>query len=424
MFRRTYLPLEGRVPPAIQTANVVLELAPDIARRPLDADRLIRTARRNTGLSDFGPGDVREPLARLVESVETEAKLHPLGRVITRTRMLGVLENRLRCEYWIGKHPEILDKEIRSPIVITGLQRTGTTLLQRLLGADPDHRALRSWEGLHPAPLPGEVNGRDGTILPHAGKRIRSARRAARSLRLLAPSFYMIHPVEHLGPEEEVLLLDHSLISTVPEALLYVPSFSKWVESCDQSIAYGRLERILKLLQWRRPDRRWVLKSPHHLEWPEYLFAQFPGARVIMTHRDPGVATNSFFSMVWHSNRIFSRHTTASDLAQHWLRKTRRMIKKTMDYRKEHGSDRFIDLSYYDLTSDPPAALETLYARLGLRFSDDRRRRVRRVLAHHRKNRYGVHHYSRAAFALDPTVWRQAFAEYRAAFDIPHERRG
>src|SRR5690606_36805982 len=190
------------------------------------------------GLHDFGDGAFLEPLSRLLDSIHGEARLHPVGRLITKGRIVAALRTRLRAEALIARHPEILSMPIEAPIVIAGLQRTGTTMLHRLLAQDPGLRALASWEALEPV---AALDARNPD-----GARVRNARIAEQGLRYMAPEFFAIHPTEALAPEEEVMLLDLSFLSTVPEATLHVPSFARWLEEQDQRPAYEYLRRMLQ----------------------------------------------------------------------------------------------------------------------------------------------------------------------------------
>ena len=435
--RSTSLPESGRSPAGIKAANALLSLRAGRIAESLTAPRLLDDARRRTGLDDFGEGDISTPLEMLIDSIHTEANLHPLGYLITRARILGVLANRLISQYWFSRHPQILEQEVDPPIVITGLQRTGTTLLQRMFAADPAIRSVASWEALNPAPPLPRRRDRRSTTENHDGRRsmatlgddprVRFARRSQRALRLLAPEFFIIHPVEHDGAEEEILLLDSSLISTVPEALMYVPSFSRWVEQQDQSPAYRRLVMMMKLLQWQERRSNWILKSPHHLEWPDYLSSHLPHARVVMMHRDPVVATSSFFSMVWHGNRLLSDSTSPEPLARHWFRKTRRMIDRFLAFRDGSRSDGHdslpvVDVSYYELVSDPIGTTRRIYDRFDLPFATDSETRLRGFLRHHRRDQYGVHRYHLESFGISRRESEEAFGAYRERFRIPEER--
>ncbi len=226
-----------------------------LSGRRFTVEGLIAAARKQTGLLRFDDEAFREPLGRLLEAIEGEAELTPLGRLITHRRIVGVLANRLRAQALYERHPEILDEQIVAPLFIVGLQRTGTTMLHRLIAADPGMRALASWEALNPAPLPRRPWHRHDP-------RIAAGRLAERGLRYLAPDFFAIHPVEATQPEEEVMLLDYSFLSTVAEATLHVPSFSSWLQEQDQTPAYECLKKLLKLLQWQNRKQRWILRDP------------------------------------------------------------------------------------------------------------------------------------------------------------------
>lgn len=375
--------------------------------RPLDAGELIATAHRRTKLSDFGPPPVREPLTRLVESLEMEARLTPVGRAMTRTRLLSALGVRLRAQQLFDTRPEILDREVRPPLFITGLQRSGTTVLSRLLADDPAARSLASWEALDPVP---STPRRAQAELDRG--RLRSAKLAETALRYLAPDFFAVHPVQAQSPEEEIMLLDLTFLSTVAEASYHVPSFARWVAQQDQRPAYEYLEKMLKLLQWQRDAAFWVLKSPHHLEWLETVVEVFPGAKIVQTHRDPRATIPSFCSMVSHGRGIFSDEVDPREVADHWLTKIARMLRRASNARERIGPDRFMDVSYDDLLAAPVATLRRVYRHLDRRPPRDVDERVARWLGSNRQHRYGRHRYEAADFGLDESRLRAALGEH------------
>jgi len=408
-------------PPVVRAANLVGSALAALGARPdLSAESLLRSARRRTGLEDFGDPSFREPLEVLVDSVEREAGLTPVGRLITRERLVGALGNRLRAERLFREHPQILDQRLEPPVVITGLQRTGTTFLHRLLAADPGLRALASWEAINPAPFlrPG-ADGED--------PRIRQARRSERALAFLAPDFFAIHPVEAEAPEEDVLLLDYAFLSTVPEATLRVPTYARWLESRDQTPAYRYMVRLLKLLQWRRSGERWVLKSPHHLEYLDTLLAVFPDARIIQTHRDPVTTVASFCSMIAHGRGVFSDRVDPVEVGRDWLRKTARMISRGMEVRARArdggavaygacGGGTFFDVRYEDLLRRPMEVIEEVYGFLGRPLGGRTREAVERARRENVQHRYGSHRYRLADFGLSPGDVRRSYGAYCEAF--------
>jgi hypothetical protein len=380
----------------------------------LTAGNLISAARRKTGLDRFGDESFHEPLGKLLEAIEQEARLTPLGRAITRRRITGVLCNRLRAQALFERHPEILREPISAPIFIVGLQRTGTTMLHRLLAADPGLRSLSSWEALHPAPLPRRPwHRRD--------PRIGAALLAERSLAYLAPDFFAVHPVEALAPEEEVILLDHSFLSTLPEATLHVPSFAAWLENQDQTPAYTYMKKLLQLLEWQDRRERWILKTPHHLEWLDTLLTVFPDAKIIQTHRDPIKTLASFCSMVAHGCGVFTDDVDPHQVGAHWARKTRRMIERALATRERAGDGCFIDVSYYDLIADPMAQVSRIYERIGRPLSAETVRRMEATRTENPQNKYGTHRYRLADFGLDRGSVESGYAAYRARFGIRRE---
>lgn len=385
------------------------------ATAPLDASAMIAAARQATGLHDLGDPFFVEPLSVLVGSIEREARLHPLGRAIMRGRIVSMLENRLRVEALYREHPEIDALPLPRPIVIAGLQRTGTTVLHRLLAADPRARALLSWEALHPAPLPGE--GRRGSF-----RRRAESKAAELGLKALAPEFFAIHPVEANAPEEDVLLLDHVFTSQAPEATLHVPTYGAWLEGQDLEPSYRYLRRLLKLLSWQRGGDYWVLKTPNHMEYLRELLAVFPNAVIVHTHRDPQATTGSFCSMVAHGRGVFSNHVDAREVGRHWLRKVSRMIDRSLAVRDGGAAASFIDVSYYDLLTDPLAQVRRIHAHAGTSLSPEAEAAMLAVTARDTQHRYGRHVYRTRDFGLSPAGIEETFAAYRARFAIRREK--
>lgn len=379
--------------------------------RPIEIEKLIAASRRHSKLEDFGDESFRGPLSKLLSSINSEARLNAFGRFITNKRLTSLLSNRLRAEHYFKVHPEIAKQKLIPPIFITGLQRTGTTFLQRLLSADPDSRPLYSWEALNPAPY---LNTKHRKQDP----RIKEALTAEKGLRYLSPGFFSIHPVEHNAPEEDILLLDISFLSTVPEATLNVPTYATWLEQQDTTAAYHYMKKLLKLLQWQRTGNHWILKSPHHMEFMDDLFAVFPNAKIIQTHRDPYKTIPSFCSMIAYSRNIFSDHVDTKQVAKHWTRKTARMVQQAMNYRDQVGGDNFLDISYYDLIKDPLAVVKKIYEFTHIPLTDSALAAMKKLLAQNRRHKYGVHQYNMSDFGLNKKILDQHFGQYRERHDI------
>lgn len=380
----------------------------------LDVDRMIAAARRKSGLSDFGDEWFLEPLQVLVASINEEARLTPVGVRLLGARIVSALAVRLRAERLLREHPEIRDLDLGKVVVIAGLQRTATTTLHRLIAADPGVRALRSWEALNPVPLPGETPG-------DPRGRLREAKLAVRAIRFLAPDFLAVHPLAPDAPEEDVLLLDASFMSQSAEATMRVPRYASWLEEQDHQKAYEYLVTLLKILQWQRPGRCWVLKTPHHLEYLDVILAVFRDVSVVQTHRDPKKSIPSFCSMVAHATGLWSDRVDPQEIAAHWMRKTLRMIERSMNVRKTSSDGVFVDVLYRDLVADPIGALRTVYRSAGIDFTEAAENAARKIAARDVKDRHGRHVYAAASFGLDGRAIDEAFGFYRQAYGIPDE---
>ncbi len=384
------------------------------ARTSLDEASLLAAARRESGLRDFADESFREPLRELLSSLEEEAQLHPLGRLLLRQSLVRALVNRLRLEDLCRRHPEIGELPVREPVFVLGLQRTGTTLLHRLLTCEPSLRPLLSWEALNPAPFPGEAarGGRD--------PRMRLAEIAERGLRYLAPEFFAIHPVEAHAPEEDVLLLDLSFMSPTADATLSVPRYSAWIRDTDQRPSYRMFRRAIQLLLWQRPGR-WLGKTPHHLENLDVLLDVFPDAKIIQTHRDPVRVVASYASMMAHGRAVFSDRVDAHEVGEQLAGRAVRAVTRAMQVRERASGESFCDVAYPDLLADPLKEIRRIYDFLGLPLAPTIEASMQRWLAANPQNKRGVHRYRLEDFGLDRAQLERSFEPYRQRFGISPE---
>jgi hypothetical protein len=405
-------------PAAIAIANRVGRIL-GVGRRPISVDGVLAEARRKVGMRDFGDEAFLEPLEILIDSINREASLNPVGRMIIRGRIVGVLINKLVAQDTIKKHPEILGIPVEAPVVVAGLARTGTTMLHRMIAQDPAIRSLASWEAINPAPHtthePGE--GED--------PRYAQAAKAAKGLKYLSPGFFAIHPTEPDAPEEEVILLEQAFLTTTPEAMMNVPTYSKWLEEQDHVPAYQALKRMMQYLQWQRPgigkDVRWVLKTPHHQEYFDPLLEVFPDATIVHTHRDPLKTSASFFSMVTHLQMIFSDDVDPNRVASHWLGKIENMARRAMATRDRVNDQGFVDVSYYDLIKDPVPEVVRIYEAANIDLTPEARDAMEASRKVNKQHKYGRHKYSLADFGITKEDVESRIAPYRARFNVPYE---
>ncbi|MGH3264215.1 MAG: sulfotransferase family protein, partial [Trebonia sp.] len=252
---------------------------------------IMADAQHKEELADWGPGEFEAPLRVLLgDYARTDLNgLNAIGVHILRSGIVHSLRMRLRAQEWIRRHPEILDERVAAPIVVVGMMRSGTTLLQRLLAADPRFACAYGWEVVEVAPrLNHQFTGVDPRIAISQAREAKS--------RELAPELFAIHPMYATEAEEEIVFLADAFLSHVPESGAHLPHYRSWLDDQDFSPAYAYLHRMLQFLQWQKRQRfpepsapvwRWVLKSPAHLGYLNLLRAQFPDLHVVHMHRDP-----------------------------------------------------------------------------------------------------------------------------------------
>ncbi len=400
---------------ALNAAGAALERA-GVPLVQLDEDALIQTAIRQTGLTDFGDESFREPLRILLEAYDSEAKLNLAGRIAARGDTLQLLMNRLRLEADRACFPEIRKQQIRRPVFIVGLPRSGTTLLHGLLAQDPANRVPLGWEVMYPSPPPERANA-------YADPRIARAERQMQWLDRLAPDFKTIHPVNARQPQECIAITSHTFLSPRFHTTYWVPSYKAWLDRQDMRPAYAYHRRFLQHLQWRWPGERWVLKSPAHLFALEALFDTYPDAVVIQTHRDPAKVVGSVASLSAVLQGAFSDEIDLAAIGNEVSERWAAGLDHARRARTARGShdDRLFDVHYSELVRDPMGTVRRIYAHLGFDFTAEAAARMSRFVAENPQNKHGEHRYSLAQFGLDREEERQRYEVYRTHFGIERE---
>ncbi len=379
----------------------------------LDGQSLIAAACRRTGLNDFGDPGFEEPLRRLLRSIETEAHLTQIGRFAARADLVRMLVNRLQLQRDRHQHPEIAAQEIRRPLFITGLPRSGSTLLHGLLAQDPANRVPFNWETMYPSPPPERAG-------PDVDRRIDITERQIRWFQWWAPEFRKIHPVGARLPEECVVILSHSFLSYQFSSSYDVPSYQSWLDEQDLRPAYRFHRKFLQQLQWRCAGERWVLKAPPHLPGLHALFAVYPDARVIFTHRDPLEVVASVASLHVVLRRAFSNAVDPRRVGPQVTRMLAGDIERGLAAR-DNGcapAERFLDIAYSPLLADPIATVRCIYAYFDLALTPTVETRMRQFLAENAQDKYGRHEYSLMQFGLDADRERERYRDYRERFGL------
>jgi hypothetical protein len=381
-----------------------------------DPESLLKEARARARLDDFGGDEFREPLRRLLEGYEAEARFTTVGRLAARRDTVSLLVNRLRLVEDRKRHPAIAEETIRRPLFIVGLPRTGSTLLHHLLAQDSGSRVLQAWEVMFPSPPPERARY-------ETDPRIGQAARQLRWLDRMAPEFKTIHPLGARLALECIAVMSYSFLSSRFHTTYHVPSYQEWLEQQDLRPAYELHRRVLQHLQWRVPAERWILKAPSHLYGLNALFATYPDAVVVQTHREPLVVLASVASLTAVLQGAFTDRLDLGEIGHEVTRRWANGLERAMHLRQSGRvpSERFLDVHYHDLLADPIAVIRRIYARFDVPFSEDAEHRMRRHLADNPQGKNGQHRYSLATFGLDPRELTHRFKAYREHFGVRPE---
>lgn len=384
-------------------------------RRPLRAEALLQAACRQTGLSDWGSDDsFRDGLARLVQSLEEDCRLNSLGRALLRQACIHHLCTRLYLQEWLKKEPSILDEEIRLPVFVVGNPRTGTTLLHNLLCQDRRGRPLLFWEALDPVPPPNSVLGLDERRIDRARWYVYLTQR------YVAPQMQAIHPIDAEGPEECTYLLFNTFRNPAYILIGAVRGYLNWLRErgdSDRLPIYAEYRRQLQFLQWRRPGRYWILKSPLHIWGLDALLQTFPDARVVQTHRHMNKVIASVCSLQAVSRSMYTDHIDCRNAREEVWNYYLDFYEPMTKARAAHPG-RVYDLHYGDLVRDPVAAVQSIYEHFGMTLSDGMEERMRRWVAGNPADKHGVHRYDLAQFNLTESDIETMFGSYHEQYGI------
>ena len=384
----------------------------------LAQDELIEEAiRRADGAADFGPGPLAEPLALLLDSLEREAQLNIMGRMIARERVLSHLVNRL---LYIGdrkRYPAIAREKIVAPVFIIGMPRTGTTILHDILGQDPGNRVPMTWECMFPSPPPQRETFR-------TDPRIARCDAMFPDIDAMIPGFKAMHPMGALLSQECVTLFADALCSPLFHNQFRVPVYEDWVDCrADWFPVYELHEKQLQHMQWRCPGERWVLKTGSHLWGLEHLLRKYPDARIVFTHRDPVKSMTSYASLTALVRTMGSDAVDRHEIARDWTPRCLRAVNHALDVRDANTYPQAIlyDMYFHDFVGDQFAQVEKIYAALGLEMTGAGADAMRAFIDDNPPGKHGVHSYTPEQYGIDPAQVRRQFARYIERFDLQPE---
>ncbi len=372
------------------------------------AGDLHASATRITGLADFGADDYRDGLAVLLESYAREADLTPLGTKVARAFLRGALMARLLSEAAWARYPEHAGVSIERPIFVTGLPRTGTTALHRLLTADPGHQGLEMWLTEVPQPRPPRETWADNPAFQHI-------QAAYERHHISHPEFMAVHYMAADQVEECWQLLRQSMRSISYECLAHLPAYSSWLRGQDWTDAYRRHRRNLQLIGVGDRDRRWVLKNPSHLFALDALLRVYPDALVIQTHRAPRTAIASVCSLAAQATAGWSTSFRGEVIGRDQLELWACGLGRFTAVRARHDPAQFYDVDYDDFVADPVGTVASMYAYFGLALSGSAREAMQVLHEQSARTAQPAHHYALSDFGLTGHQVDERFAGYPRA---------
>jgi hypothetical protein len=400
----------------------VLPIA-EVAARPLRPDGLLDEARASLGLDRHAgvgaiDGDDRflEPLAVACTALEEEARLTVIGRWMTRRYLLRLLEVRFQLAAFLAEDPGVRDEEVRSPILVTGAPRTGTTILYGLLSCDPALRVPEGWELLRPVPPP------EPDRFPDPG-RLALADAELRMMPSVSSNLDAIHEYSGRMPKECLSAMSFELLTEELAVRYHVPSYVRYLQSADLLPAYEMHRLVLQVLQRRFGAVQWVLKSPAHLGALPTILSVYPDARIVVTHRDPLTVLPSVSSLVATLRLAHSDAVDMADIGRYHADLYGGYLDALVaadeqgvldPARTHHGR-------YADFVADPMGSVRATYDGVGLDLVPAAEAAMAAHLAERPKGARGEHRYSFDDLGLDREGERARFARYRTHFAVPEE---
>jgi hypothetical protein len=373
-----------------------------------DVDELIAESRKAAGLDDFGQGDFRPGLEQLARTYD--AAFNERGQKRNRRRLVDLLATRLRVSDAFNKHPEILERPVRKPMVLTGMPRSGTSALFNLLARDPATRPLLLWESMFPDPLegltPGQSDPRRDAIEAHFAKS-----------REENPEFTKMHYTAADNPEECVIVQALTFHGVQMGVEIMAEPYGSWYREQDLSGMYAYYKSLLQLLDWQRPGERWLLKAPAHMWGIEPLIEHFPDVSIVWSHRNPLLCTASICSMTW------TMMNPVTDISKHDLGPVvmdfyAESLERGLASRDQQDPDRFVDVTHDDFVDDSLGVVARIYDHFGMGVSQAAQRSFDEHVTANPKNKHGAHEYSLDEYGLDADEVRARFAPYIERFQI------
>ena len=368
----------------------------------LRLETLLKDAQQRTGLADFGPPYFLAGLEKLLESLGQDAHLRFYGRLVMRFMLTNYLSQRLMFVDAQKNKPELFSSLKQPPIIITGLHRSGTTFLHRLLALDPAIDGVPFWRLYRPFRPPG-----------HMDLRKIQAWTELSILKPIFPGIQFKHCIRPFAPEESCWMLGMTFHSMVFWIMSPVTSYLHWLWQQDLHEAYEEYALLLQALQSATPAQRLVVKAPDHMPHLDLLLDAVPGAHIVQLHRDPTTCVLSLSSLFYATHIALSDRLDLTQMAQANQAMTAEFLRANRSVRMNPDvNQKVLDINYEDLAHNPLKTLQGIYDHCGWVFSEDLAARTSQFLNCLKGRDPQAHRYSGVQFGLSEPDMRAFFQDY------------
>ena len=381
---------------------------------PIDAAEMLDAAAAALGglpRGDLGDPRWQERFEALAGTVDASS-MHTVGRLMTKQELLRSLRTRLLLTAAVDAAPGIVERPVAAPVIVTGPARSGTSILFELLALDPGLRAPTAAEALYPVAPPEAGNGSaaaDPLVLSQCEQEFWAD---------VQPEFQAVHELRSDLPVECVTLTQGSFCGF---HWSMIGSGQDWLP--DPAVNYAYERQFLQVLQHGAGPTQWVLKTPGHIMLLPLLYAEFGDAWVVQTHRDPAKTMPSTVSTTAMVQWLRTDDVDVDAMAEVILAVFAAGLNGTIDVRASGAvpADRFVDVHFSELMSDPVATLRAAYHRMGRDFTDGHAAAVLDYLAHKPKGKFGVHRYQPEDWGFTAEGLRSALAPYIDHYGVARE---
>ena len=377
------------------------------------SDQLHNVVAQEVGTTDFGGVDYLPGLQVLLQSMDYDPRFTAQGRRYAWGSVIGVLKGRALAVKSMAENPGFYAHAITSPVVITGIPRSGTTALHKLMAVDRRFQGLQTWLLDTPMPRPPVAEWANNPQFQRTVA-ILEARYAA------APNKRAAHNVVAEELDECCLVMRQGFVSNMWNCGWSAPSYDAWWQCQSEAESYRHYYRCMQLIGSNEPTKRWLLKNPGHIDNLDLLFAIFPDAKVIQTHRDPAKAVPSLCALLMQLHPLMEHPRTeqhAHIMMSREVAKWSNAVHKAARVREAHRGQ-VLDLIHGDFHCDPVGAIERIYAFIGMDLTEQATTEMGQRIAEKPEMSHGVHRYNVADFGLSEGEIRERFGDYVERYDL------